>query len=158
MQHTLADLEFAANTPGMDRRAVREHLRDTDADGLGWVQLVALAGSLAVSAIQKKRAKKKAKKAEAAMKAEEERERIEAERQAQEVQRAQALQAQQRAAALQAASMRAKVAPPLPIRRAVPTSAGGQAVGSRRSFPIVPVALAAGGTLVALALILRRKR
>ena len=155
MQHTLADLDFAASTPGLDRRAVRAHLRDTDADGLGWVQLVAIGASLIGGALQKKKAKKRARQAEAAAKAEEERERIEAQRQAAEVQRAQALQQQQQQAAMRAASLRAQVSPPLPMTRAVPPP---KAAPARARFPVVPVAIAAGGTLVALALILRRRR
>lgn len=155
MQHTLADLEFAASMPGIDRRAVRAHLRDADADGLGWVQLVAVGASLIGGALKKKKAKKRARQAEAAAKAAEERERIEAQRQADEVQRAQVLQLQRQQAAMRASSLRAQVAPPAPLQRAVPPQSPARA-GSR--FPVVPVAIAAGGAIVALALVLRRRR
>jgi len=150
MQHTLADIHFAAAHPGVDLGAVRAHMRDADADGLGWVQLVAAAVPL-VAGLFKKKKRRPAGPTPEQQAAEQERQQMAAAI----VQRDQALQALQMQQMQMAAQLRAKaVAPRVVMQRAAPQAPQRRAA-ARRASPVVPLAIA-GAAAVALVFALRR--
>lgn len=55
MQFTQADVDFVARCHGVDRHTIENHLRDDDARGLEWVQLVAAAVPLVAGLFGKKK-------------------------------------------------------------------------------------------------------
>lgn len=151
MVYAPPDVAFAARISGVPRADIVRMLRGRDqlgdAEGLGWIQLVALAASLAVSEAQKKRAKDKAKKEARRIAAEEEKAaRAElAAQQAAEQQRALAMAAEQQRA------LAARGLAPGGALRSFSTSSTARASASPMRWAL-PAGIAVGAVALVLAL------